>query len=122
MADTAADLKKYARNHAESIAAEVGLSAEELNRVLHGRPMTQIAELYTALLKAGLEEGTARAAATSVMGVQDYEQLATKADLRELRSELHADMGRMQADIIKWNLVILGFMTALFSGLVTLLK
>jgi hypothetical protein len=99
--------------------------------------MTQIvAELYTALLKAGLEEDTARAAATSVMGIQDYEQLATKADIRdtkadiqltkadirELRSELHADMGQMQANIIKWNVVMLGFMTALFSGLVTLLK
>jgi hypothetical protein len=78
----------------------------------------QVAELYTALRKAGVDDDTARAAAKSVIAIEDKEQLATKADLIDLRR----NMAEMKASIIQWNLIAIGFVTALFSGLVTLLK
>jgi len=59
--------------------------------------MTQmVAELYDALRAAGVAE-----------------QLATKADILELRAVI-ADT---KAEIIKWNVATLGLMTAIYSGI-----
>jgi len=77
-----------------------------------------VSELYEALRAAGVKDETARAAAQSVIAIEDKEHLATKADLTQLR----ADFSEMKGEIIKWNVVTMGVMTALFSAIVTLLK
>lgn len=73
-------------------------------------------ELFDALKKAGVDEETARAAAKAVLGLEAKEQLATKADLAELRT----DMAELKADLIKWNVGTLGLMTGLFAAIVKL--
>jgi hypothetical protein len=74
--------------------------------------MTQlVSELYNALLKAGVDDDTARAAAKSVIAIEDKAHLATKADLAELK-----------ADLIKWNVVAMSVLTAIYAGIVTLLR
>ena len=73
--------------------------------------------LYRLLVKFGASEADADSAASL-----DDARLATKADLSELRLVMKADLAEMKASIIQWNLIALGFVTALFSGLVTLLK
>jgi hypothetical protein len=47
-------------------------------------------ELLDALKKAGVDDETARAAAKAVLGIEAKEQLATKADLAELKAEIQA--------------------------------
>ena len=46
-------------------------------------------QLYDALKAAGVDEPTARAAAQTVLTIADREQLATKADLADLRVEFY---------------------------------
>ena len=58
-----------------------------------------IAEIYEALLEAGVSEEKAKAAA-GVVPVID--SLATKTDLQELRSEMKADMSEIEVRLIKW--------------------
>lgn len=78
--------------------------------------MTQlVSELYDALRSVGVADDLAKAAARAVIAAEDKEQLVTKADLR-------AELAELKTEIIKWNLVAMGFLTAVFSGLVTLLK
>jgi len=70
-----------------------------------------VSELYEALRAAGVEEATAKAAARAVLAADARTDLATKADLSELKAEL-----------IKWNVGTLVAMTAIYGGLVAALK
>lgn len=68
---------------------------------------TMVAELYEALKKAGVDDDTARAAAKAVVGVEEKSNLATRADLAELK-----------ADLIKWNVGAMAVLTAIFAAIV----
>ena len=70
-----------------------------------------VSELYEALRAAGVEEGAAKAAAKAVLAADARTDLATKADLAELK-----------ADLIKWNVGTLVALTAIYGGLVAMLK
>jgi hypothetical protein len=69
-----------------------------------------VAELYDALRKAGVDDDLARAAAMAVIGVEQRTDLATKADLADLKAEL-----------VKWNVGTLVAMTGLFAAITKLL-
>jgi hypothetical protein len=60
-------------------------------------------ELYEALIAAGAPDELAKRAAANVLSPDQRIDLATKADLAELKAEL-----------IKWMVGIMGFMTTLF--------
>jgi VIT1/CCC1 family predicted Fe2+/Mn2+ transporter len=79
---------------------------------------TMVAELYDALRKAGVDESTARAAAEAVLGRQ--EDVATKADIAVLGSELRREMAELKADLIKWNVGAMAVLTAIFAAIVRL--
>jgi hypothetical protein len=49
-------------------------------------------------------------------------EYATKADLRELRAEIRADLAELKADLARQNNTTLIALTAIFGGLVTILK
>lgn len=70
-----------------------------------------VSELYEALRAAGVDESAAKAAARAVLSADARTDLATKADLAELKAE-----------IIKWNVGTLIAMTAIYGGLVAALK
>ena len=67
-------------------------------------------ELYDALLSADVPEIKARKAAMSILG---HDQVATKADIAELRT----DIAEIKADIraLKW---MLGVNMAMTTGLI----
>jgi hypothetical protein len=69
-----------------------------------------VGELYDALRKAGVDDDLARAAAAAVIGVEQRTDLATKADLADLKAEL-----------VKWNVGTLVAMTGLFAAITKLL-
>jgi NhaP-type Na+/H+ and K+/H+ antiporter len=75
-------------------------------------------ELLDALKKAGVDEETARAAAKSVLSVDQLDQLVTKADLK-------AELAELKVDLIKWMAgLIIGAvvaMTGIFAGIVKLI-
>jgi NhaP-type Na+/H+ and K+/H+ antiporter len=76
-------------------------------------------ELLDALKKAGVHEETARrAAAKSVLSVDQLDQLITKADLK-------AELAELKVDLIKWMAgLIIGAvvaMTGIFAGIVKLI-
>ena len=75
---------------------------------------TMVAELYDALKKAGVDDATAKAAAQAVMGVEDREHLATKADLLGLK----ADILELKSDLT-WRMLL---MTGAFIAAVGALK
>ena len=81
--------------------------------------MTQlVSELYNALRQAGVDDDTARAAAKSVIAIEDREHLATKADILDLRAAL----AELKADLT-WRIVIaMSAQTAVFSAIVAALK
>jgi hypothetical protein len=79
---------------------------------------TIVTELYTALRKAGIDAETARAAAKSVMAIEDKEQLATKADINDLRVAI----AELKADLTWRILLALSVQTAVFSAIVAALK
>lgn len=84
-----------------------------------------ISELYTALKAAGVDDDIARAAAKSVIAIEDKEQLATKADLAELRrdfAELKADLHKTLADLTKTMIATFLAMTAIFSAISAALR
>jgi hypothetical protein len=56
-------------------------------------------ELLDALKKADVDEETARAAAKAVLGIEEREKLATKADLQQLRLTVKADIAELKAEI-----------------------
>ena len=66
-------------------------------------------ELYDALRKAGVDEQLARDAARAVLPAEARAELATKADLAELK-----------ADLIKWNVGAMVGLTAIFAAIVRL--
>ncbi len=75
-------------------------------------------EPLDALKKAGVDEETARAAAKSVLSVDQLDQLVTKADLK-------AELAELKVDLIKWMAgQIIGAvvaMTGIFAGIVKLI-
>jgi hypothetical protein len=72
---------------------------------------TIVSELYAALKAAGVDDDVAKAAAKSVIAIEDKEQLATKADLSSLKVEL-----------ITWNLGAIIAVAGLVSTIVALLR
>lgn len=78
---------------------------------------TVVFELFEALKKAGVDEETARKAAQAVVGAEEKEQLATKADLAAIEA-------RIQAMLNRHLLAVIGAMvglTAIFAAVVKLL-
>jgi len=68
-----------------------------------------VTELYEALRKAGVNEQLARDAARAVLAMDARADLATKADLSDLK-----------ADLIKWNVGAMAALTAIFAAIVRL--
>jgi hypothetical protein len=79
---------------------------------------TMISELYTALKAAGVDDDIARAAAKSVIAIEDKEQLATKADLADLRR----DIAELKADLTRTMMTLMIAMTAIFSAISAALR
>ncbi len=75
-------------------------------------------ELLDALKKAGVDEETARAAAKSVLSVDQLDQLVTKADLKTELAELKVDLIKWMAGLIIGAVVA---MTGIFAGIVKLI-
>lgn len=73
-------------------------------------------ELLDALKKAGVDDETARAAAKAVLGIEAKEQLATKADLAELKAEIQAMLNR-QLQVMMGMMIAL---TGIFAAIVKL--
>lgn len=76
-----------------------------------------VSELYTALRSAGVGEPEARAAAEAVLA-----ELVTKADLQTATAALKADMADLKAELIKVQVGTIVAMTAIYGGLVAVLK
>lgn len=72
------------------------------------------------LKKAGVDEDTARAAAKAVIGAEEKEQLATKADVHELRLATQADLALLKAELIQWNVGAMAVLTGIFAAIVKL--
>ena len=58
-------------------------------------------------------EGFAEALADAL-----HDDLATKADLREAKAELKAEIVSVKSEIIKWMFVTIGFQTVIILGAV----
>ncbi len=89
---------------------------------------TIVVEIYEALKKAGIDEETARIAAKAVIGAEEKEQLATKADLEALKLAAKGDLveleARIQAALNRHLQVMMGLMiamTGIFAAIVKLL-
>ena len=94
-----------------------------------------VTELYDALRKAGVEEQLARDAARAVLGSDSKTDLATKADIAELRLATKADIARLEAaiaelkfatkadnaelkaELLKWNIGAMAVFTAIFAAI-----
>jgi hypothetical protein len=81
-----------------------------------------VSELYEALRSVGVAEPAAAAAAKAVLPIDARTDLATKADIEELRLVMKADMSDLKAELIKWNVGTLIALTAIYGGLVAALK
>lgn len=81
-----------------------------------------VSELYDALRSVGVEEGQAKAAARAVLPADARTDLATKADVSELRLLMKADLAELKADITKTNVLTLIAMTAIYAGMVAMVK
>jgi hypothetical protein len=68
---------------------------------------TLVVEIYEALRKAGVEEDLARAAARAVIGAEEKEKLATKADLAEFKAELKVDIANVRTEIERMGRVVI---------------
>ncbi len=94
---------------------------------------TMLKEIYDALKEAGASEEKASAAAVAVSAYQlDRANLATKEDIARLEKDIarlggeiadlrlatKADLAELKADLIKWMVGIMGFMTTLFVVIV----
>ncbi|HVA68596.1 MAG TPA: hypothetical protein VNF45_04735 [Candidatus Binataceae bacterium] len=82
---------------------------------------TIVAALYDAHRTAGVPEDKARAAAGAVLPTGRESDLATIADLAELKAATRADLSELKADLIKWNVGTIIAMTAVFAVIVKLL-
>lgn len=74
-----------------------------------------------SLVDAGISREHAEAEADALVDALGGADLATKADLRELKSEIKADMSDAKSDIIKWLAGLLLAQAALVATLVKLL-
>lgn len=74
---------------------------------------TVVMELYTALRSAGVSEEQSSAAAAAVV---DGRNLATKADLAELK----VDISELESRLIKWNVGAIIAMAAVVAAIVKL--
>ena len=72
-----------------------------------------VTELYDALRKVGVDEQLARDAARAVLGYEVRTDLATKADIAELKIA----MADMRAELIKWNVGAMAALTAIFTAI-----
>jgi hypothetical protein len=81
---------------------------------------SMVAELYEALKKAGVDDETARAAAKAVIGIEQREELATKADILELRALIQTEVHGLRAELIKWNVGAMLALTTIFAAIVKL--
>jgi hypothetical protein len=106
-----------------------------------------VEELYEALRLAGVQDGAAKTAARAVLGADARHDLATKTDVADLRADvadlkadlaglriatkgdlaevralMKADLLDMKADLLKWHVGTLLAITAIYGGLVSLLK
>ncbi len=86
-----------------------------------------VTEIYDALKKAGVDEDLARAAAKAVVGAEEKDKLATKADLAELKlatladiTELRREMALLKAELIQWNVGAMAVLTGIFAAIVKL--
>jgi hypothetical protein len=91
-----------------------------------------VVELYAALKAAGIDDDVAQRAAQAVLGVEDRAQLATKADVADLRvalAELKTELLRAIADVrsdmmkmLMWsvglNVGMMIAMTGVFAAIV----
>jgi hypothetical protein len=105
-----------------------------------------VAELYDALRKAGVDENLSKEAAMAVLPADAITQLATKADLADLRlttkadlaelkgemkadmaalrgdfvafrAEQRADLAELRVELIKWNVGAMAVLTAIFAAI-----
>lgn len=88
-----------------------------------------VSELYEALRSVGVDEERAGTAARAVFAAETLAQLATKDDLKELRADfkelrgtMKADLTDQKADLLKWHVGTLVAITAIYGGLVSVLK
>ena len=77
---------------------------------------TMVAELYDALRKAGVDEQLAKDAASAVLGADARMDLATKADIFALKT----DLAELKVELIKWNVGAMAVLTAIFAAIVRL--
>lgn len=75
-----------------------------------------VTELYDALRKAGVDEQLARDAACAVLGSNVRTDLATKADVTDLKIA----MADMKAELIKWNVGAMAVLTGILAAIVRL--
>jgi len=80
-----------------------------------------VTELYAALRAAGVNETQAAEAARAVL-LEARSELATKADVVELRLSTKADLAELKADLLKWVVSLLLAQVGLFSAIVGLMK
>lgn len=74
---------------------------------------TIVFELFEALKKAGIDEDTARKAAQAVVGAEEKEHLATKADLAELKAEVQAMLNRQLQIMVALTITLTGVFAAI---------
>jgi hypothetical protein len=79
---------------------------------------TMVSELYDALRAAGVTDDIARQAARSVLAIEDKSQLATKADLAELKTAIAQLETRLTTKI----LTVMISMTAIFGAISAALR
>jgi hypothetical protein len=76
---------------------------------------TIVSELHDALKAAGVQDDIARAAARTVVAIEDKEQLVTKADLASALSDL-------KSDLVKTTVTMMFAMTGFFAAISAALK
>ena len=70
------------------------------------------------LTSAGSSEAQAEAMTSLVRSSRSSADLATKADLTTIRSELEARLSRSETEVIKWVAGLIGFQTLAVLGAV----
>ena len=73
--------------------------------------------LYKAFIEVGASEESATKASEDVIQVSQLEQLATKADLIAVKSELKSDIANLETRLIKWMVgSLFVFATIILAG------
>ena len=78
---------------------------------------TMQAELYDALIAAGAPENKAKAAAEAITSYRKTDEVATKADIAELRTDMAKLEGRL-TDKLTWRMIICMGITIAVLGLI----